>query len=511
MQFEIETLFEKLIDQYITPQLPSVVNILIDHVSEQQLSAVSNVELMQLMETEKKIKSSKTEIIDSCADYLYNSINKWTQSEKSIDSTLSEDDLCLVDNTTFEQKLAWQAAARQMETCEQVQNLYNCESRLKDFLPPDSPQIPISSNTLCFSFATALAPLNLNLSTIHEFLSFFAKHLKLPAAQMWQQADSDLSEMGLELNTPEIASHSATSDPVTPQTSSNGSKKADSALVDHIAEQVVSKVESLIGQQINKTMSETGSDSLIVSPASYPSQDLASMLTSIQDELSEQTSVMSNLSESIKHGLVNRGVTQHLSPRQEDLINLVGLLFEFIIDDHELPDVIKKTIGLLQIPVLKLALIDKDFLTNREHPGRQLLNDMTSAGMHCKENDKPVVHLIETTVMTIIRGFTDNPNIFSECLDEFNQSLLLINQKPIHTVDADCWGTESAEDITVATTLNHDVTEQTEDEPDITDTSSSIDEVLDTYLSRYNPQNPLKDLVCTGWKAVLLDAAVFDI
>ena len=504
-QFEIETLFETLLNQYILPKINPAVNSLADYVSEKQLTAASDIDLMQLIETEKKVKRSKVEIVEAFTKHLFNSISEWTEAEKTTDTSQSDNDLCLVDNTALEQKLAWQAAARQMEMCEQVQNLYNCESRLQDFISSDSTHLPIGSMAICEAFASALVPLNFDLDTAQEFLSLFAKHLKFTAAQMWQQADSDLSEMGLELNTPKISSYTETVASTNPKKNTNQeATDSDTDLVNQIAQQVVSRVESMIGQQFNKTLNETGADSFIISATSYPTEDLTSTLTSIQSELSEQTSSISNLSESIKHALINRGITQSLSPRQEDLINLVGLLFEYIIDDHELPDIIKKIIGLLQIPVLKLALIDQDFLSNRQHPGKQLLNDMTSAGMHCKDSEEPVVHLIENTVKTIIRSFTDNPNIFSECLDEFNKELLLINKHSIQSIEEDLWNTESVEVAILNTPeLTKEYSESVIDPASNTTTASPVDDIVDSYLTRHNVPKSLKDLVCSGWKDVL--------
>ena len=506
VQFEIEMLFENLLNQYIIPQINPAINTLADYVSEKQLTAVSDINLMQLIETEKKVKSSKTEIVESFTNHLFNRINEWTETDKTTDASLPENDLSLIDNTILEQKLAWQTAARQMEACEQLQNLYNCESRLQDFTPSDSMQLPIGSMTLCEIFASVLASLNLDLDTVHEFLSLFAKHLKFPASQMWQQADTDLAEIGLKLNTPKISSYTEMVGNSSSQKNTNQSEEAntDTDMVNQIAQQVVSKVESIIGQQFSKTINETGADSFIISATSYPTQDLASTLTSIQDELSGQHSAISNLSESIKDALTDRGITQSLSPRQEDLINLVGLLFEYIIDDHELPDIVKKIIGLLQIPVLKLALIDHDFLCNREHPGRQLLNDMTSAGMHCKDDDEPVVQLIENTVMTIIRSFTDNPNIFSECLSEFNKKLLLINRRSMQTVEEDLQDTEGAEEATLnSVELTNECSEPVTDPASNTIAESPVDGIVNSYLTRHNVPKSLNDLVCSGWKDVL--------
>ncbi|MCW7556364.1 DUF1631 domain-containing protein [Endozoicomonas gorgoniicola] len=529
-QFEIEMLFETLLNQYILPKINPAVNSLADYVSEKQLTAASDIDLMQLIETGKKVKRSKAEIVESFTNHLFNNVSEWTEAKKTTDTSQPDNDLCLVDNTTLEKNLAWQAAARQMEMCEQVQNLYNCESRLQDFtpsdsipsdsipsdsipsdsipsdsIPSDSTHLPIGSMALCEAFASALVPLNLDVDTAQEFLSLFAKHVKFTAAQMWQQADTDLSGMGLELNTPKVSSYTETVASTNPKKNTNQeAADSDTELVNQIAQQVVSRVESMIGQQFNKTLNETGADSFIISATSYPTEDLTSTLTSIQNELSEQTSSISNLSDSIKHELINRGITQNLSPRQEDLINFVGLLFEYIIDDHELPDIIKNIIGLLQIPVLKLALIDHDFLSNREHPGRQLLNDMTSAGMHCKESDEPVVHLIENTVKTIIRSFTDNPNIFSECLDEFNKELLSINKCSIQTVEDDLWNTDSAEEAILNTPeLTKEYSEPVIDPASNTTTASPVDDIVDSYLTRHNVPKSLNDLVCSGWKDVL--------
>ncbi|MET4695754.1 DUF1631 family protein [Endozoicomonas lisbonensis] len=506
VQFEIEMLFENLLNQYIIPHINPAVNALADYVSEKQLAAASDIDLMQLIETEKKVKSSKTEIIESFTNHLFNRINDWTETDKTTDASLPVSDLSLVDNTILEQKLSWQAAARQMEMCEQLQNLYNCESRLQDFTPSDSMQLPIGSMALCETFASALASLNLELDTVHEFLSLFAKHLKFPASQMWQQADTDLAEMGLKLNTPKISSYTETVGNSSSQNNTNQSEETntETEMVNQIAQQVVSKVESMIGQQFSKTMSETGADSFIISAASYPTQDLALTLTSIQDELSGQHSAISNLSESIKNALTDRGITQSLSPRQEDLINMVGLLFEYIIDDHELPDIIKKIIGLLQIPVLKLALIDHDFLCNREHPGRQLLNDMTSAGMHCKDDDEPIVQLIENNVMTIIHSFTDNPNIFSECLREFNKNLLSINRRSMQAAEEDQWDTEGAEEANLnSVESTKECSEPVTDPASNTIAASPVDDIVDSYLTRHNVPKSLNDLVCSAWKDVL--------
>ncbi|MCC6373256.1 MAG: DUF1631 family protein, partial [Moraxellaceae bacterium] len=43
------------------------------------------------------------------------------------------------------------------------------------------------------------------------------------------------------------------------------------------------------------------------------------------------------------------------------VINLVSMLFDFILDDDYLPMAMKALLGRLQIPLLKVAIIDKTF------------------------------------------------------------------------------------------------------------------------------------------------------
>ncbi|HAB85132.1 MAG TPA: DUF1631 domain-containing protein, partial [Pseudomonas sp.] len=72
----------------------------------------------------------------------------------------------------------------------------------------------------------------------------------------------------------------------------------------------------------------------------------------------------------------------------DDVINLVSMLFEFILDDRTLPDSLKALIGRLQIPLLKVAVIDKTFFSRGSHPARRLLNEIASAAMGWGDQDE---------------------------------------------------------------------------------------------------------------------------
>ncbi|WP_156502757.1 DUF1631 family protein, partial [Oleiphilus sp. HI0067] len=64
-----------------------------------------------------------------------------------------------------------------------------------------------------------------------------------------------------------------------------------------------------------------------------------------------------------------------------DMINLVSMLFEFILEDRQLQPEMKAIISRLQIPILKVALIDDSFFNKGGHPARKLLNEIASSAI----------------------------------------------------------------------------------------------------------------------------------
>lgn len=115
----------------------------------------------------------------------------------------------------------------------------------------------------------------------------------------------------------------------------------------------------------------------------------------------------------------NSGV---LGEFNEDMIDIVSMLFDFILDDEHLQPEIKIVMGRLQIPMLKVGLVDKTFFSNRRHPARVLLNELARAGLSWDRKDKssqPMLKKISSTAETIIEEFNDDLSLFTELLQSF--------------------------------------------------------------------------------------------
>lgn len=104
-----------------------------------------------------------------------------------------------------------------------------------------------------------------------------------------------------------------------------------------------------------------------------------------------------------------------------DVIDLVGMLFKYILDDAKLPDIVKSLLSHLHTPMLKVALLDQAFFQQGDHPARRLLNLMAEIGGRWvteEEPDRVVFPRLRNMVARILKDFTDDISIFVEQLGD---------------------------------------------------------------------------------------------
>ena len=106
----------------------------------------------------------------------------------------------------------------------------------------------------------------------------------------------------------------------------------------------------------------------------------------------------------------------------DDTVNFVSLLFDYILNDRNLAIPMKALIGRLQIPIIKLAILDKTFFEKSSHPARALLNELSSAGIGWSGNAElkrdALYDKIESIILRVLNEFTDNPDVFRELLND---------------------------------------------------------------------------------------------
>lgn len=115
----------------------------------------------------------------------------------------------------------------------------------------------------------------------------------------------------------------------------------------------------------------------------------------------------------------------------EDTIDLVGMLFQFLVDDRNLPDRIQALLAKLQIPYLHLALKDRKLFANKENNARKLLDIIAKASIGWNEADDKrgkFINKIESIIQIILETEHDAID-FPELIEDFQDFEAKNNKK----------------------------------------------------------------------------------
>ena len=410
-------------------------------------------------------------------------------------SDLSCENMSLMEEVDLEESLAISTLTTKIRT-NYAQDIHAIEQRLMQIAPEikiDSQTNPLDPDNLCTAFKEATDTLDTEIKIKLIIYKLFDQHINESIGSLYQNINSRFIEAGIMPKIKTRMPQRPASAGVTPQTvnTANTSDMPDgyTDLYDPNAvngnAEVLVPLQQLLAQSgagvagsglpvgaggnINTGMPATGA-------AGMPASSTAQVLTALnQIQLSAPTSLPQNgtpqeISSQIKTMLVNQvtevaGQPVSLNSVDNGIIDIVSMLFEFILDDSNLPAAAKAEIARLQIPMLKVAVIDKEFFSTQGHPARVLLNTLAKAGIGLDESarheDNPVIMQIEQAVETVLSEFEDDVNIFATVLQEFNtfldeqherensaeESALAVFQRKEEVALAQAWVKETLEEV----------------------------------------------------------------
>lgn len=114
----------------------------------------------------------------------------------------------------------------------------------------------------------------------------------------------------------------------------------------------------------------------------------------------------------------------HVANIDEDTIDLVGMLFEFILEDRNLPTTMQVLLARLQIPYLKAAILDRKLFAHRQHPARRLLDSLAEQAKSWSEEsdrDHRLHEKVKSIVDQLLHDFDDDMGIFERLLTDLQQ------------------------------------------------------------------------------------------
>lgn len=169
---------------------------------------------------------------------------------------------------------------------------------------------------------------------------------------------------------------------------------------------------------------------------------LVSTLTQLQQGRIEQVqgalgaldpSALTSGSVNVIHEIKASGAMGNVGAVEGMVIDVIAMLFDYIFDDADIPATMKALIGRLQIPMLKVGMLDKEFFSRRNHPARRLLNALAQASVGWNaDTDKNLYAKIESVVQKVLEGFDKDVNLFSTLLEDFETFLAKEKQRAEH-------------------------------------------------------------------------------
>ncbi len=118
--------------------------------------------------------------------------------------------------------------------------------------------------------------------------------------------------------------------------------------------------------------------------------------------------------------------TARLDPQDEDAIDLVGMLFDVMLDERDLEGRSRELIGRLVVPFVKVAMLDRRMFVQKTHPARKLLNSLAEA---CEGNtgespaERVLMGKVEEIIERLVAEFNENLAIFLTLEEEFREFL----------------------------------------------------------------------------------------
>ena len=113
-----------------------------------------------------------------------------------------------------------------------------------------------------------------------------------------------------------------------------------------------------------------------------------------------------------------------LSRADEGTIDLLSAVFETVFRDQSISPEIRDLIRFLQIPVLKAALLDKNFFFQEAHPARRMIDLLSRMGWEQhKDPDDPLYKAMQRSVEKVSQDHEEELSAFTEAVNELEASI----------------------------------------------------------------------------------------
>ncbi|WP_449286713.1 DUF1631 domain-containing protein [Marinobacter sp. PE14] len=398
--------------------------------------AGSNLDQTAYFDAMRELRLRRKAMVVSILQYVsqaFNEIGRFQpqQGARSLDE-VDEDSLSLVDHSQLEQQVAVDNLINKLRNryTEQIRLLTVRVGHLVPGIELKDAQMPLSPEIICGGVAEACADLDIDIRAKLVVLKLFDRLLADTLGDFYKEANRTLISEGVmpDMKRPptgKVPSRSGQRGPGESSAPTSASGQAGFGSESQGMPQSQATFSEL-SALLHRGESASTSGGAPAGESYIDTDRLMARLTEAQS-ISRQwgDGAVVPLNEQLQP-ILRSGDGNSLSVGQvdSDVINLVSMLFDFILEDRQLHPVMKALIGRLQIPVLKVALSDKNFFNRGGHPVRKLLNELALSAIGWTEKKAgqrdPLRDKIESVVDRVLSEFTTNVSLFEELLKDFS-------------------------------------------------------------------------------------------
>src|SRR5690625_3872163 len=361
--------------------------------------------------------------------------------EGEVQSQVSADDLSLIQHDELEELVATEGMVNKAnaEFAEPIQHL---PTRIDHLVPVKVYQRnnPVSADVICHAFPEAAKSSRIDVKAKLVLFKLFDKLVMSRLGSLYQSLNQQLIEANI---LPSLTrARGIQKSPATGPDSSYG--RGASAETVHSGgahyqdvhdNEVLHTLRDLLGRADRTPTAHAPAES----GEALQTDDLVKLLSRAQQRAPAPLSTTGVAGthgvgpvdvRALLQSLMGGQSGQAINQVDEDVINLVSMMFEFILDDRNLATPMKALLGRLQIPMVKVAIADKSFFSKGGHPARRLLNEMANAALGWQERPEDdrqkadqLYTKIESIVQTILSDFEADLGIFDQLLLDFRAFL----------------------------------------------------------------------------------------
>ncbi|SNC76192.1 Protein of unknown function [Marinobacter sp. es.048] len=488
-----------------------------DSLFELANNARSNNEQNRYFEAMREIrikrKGVERHFQNTVAQYFANPPHTGPLQEENLSKQASADTLALVGNDDLEEQVALNAMITKAKAHFQGP-LLQLQTRFSQVYPEatdESPVNPMAPEHLCSAFTEAIQALEIQIRERLILLKQFDRYVVSNLGMLLDEANRILIQAGI---IPNFRYHGKAgqqhdASKTQPADASKEERAPDASATEGAGQAGDS---SAVFEQIRKMLSLQRANAGIPPRSSDPNvrvvgdSELASLLNSLplsdarqdQGNLSAGEPVSIDLRQLVQQLLsqtdTEDGRKPALNEVDEDLINLVSMLFEFILDDYNLSAPVQVLISRLQIPTLKVVIRDKSFFSQATHPARRLLNSLARAGIGWSSSDEKtkdkLYGQIHNIVQRILNEFDGDVSLFETLNQEFEQFLERENRK--------------------ASLVEQRTRESERGRIKSQTAQQTVDNLLKQKVARYKLPESIHDILMNGWSRVMFLAYLRD-